>query len=327
MGVFSIISTVVVGTGVFLAAFKAYNNYEYSQFKIDRQDGKIMLVTGANSGLGYETSRVLAKNGATVVMACRNQGRCDEAKMNILKETPNAKVDTLLLDLGSFTSIRKAASTFKSKYDHLDVLINNAGIMMIPTRELTKDGLESQIGTNHFGHFLLTGLLFPVIGQNGRIINHSSGAHMFHKANFVTEDLLCEKYDGFTAYGNSKAANLLFTYELNNRLTHRENPKNIVSIAVHPGYTSTNLQAGKFPFWEQLNAIFAMKVEDGALGQIKAAVDKSVKPSFHNIYGPKFGMCGAPAETSTSKSTWDHEAQQKLWEESIRITGESFGGL
>lgn len=346
MGVLSFLSKAAIVAAIVIAGVMRFNQYEYSHFKIDRQDGKIILITGANSGLGYATAKSLAKAGATVVMGCRSQARCDEAKANIVNEIPDAHLDILLMDLSSFSSIRKAVTAFKAKYDHLDVLVNNAGIMMLPNREVTADGLEAQMGTNHFGHFLLTGLLFPILSQDGRIINHSSGAHFFAASDFVNQDLFSEKsYDPIVAYGNSKAANLLFTYELNHRLAKQEGKKNIVSVAVHPGYTSTNLQKDRFPFWELSNSLFAMNVDDGAISQIKgklvvvavvvyylacliaAAVDPNVKASDRNFFGPRFAMFGFPVDTSTSSSVWDRSAQEKLWEESVRITGENFGGI
>ncbi len=264
-----------VGTGVLIVAlltstFVRFAMLEVSNYRIDTPNiwGKVIVVTGANSGLGYHTSEFLAKKGAFVVMACRSKSRCEDAKAKILTNLPTATIDTLVLDLSSFQSVKDFVANFSAKYSTLDVLVNNAGIMAVPTRELTKDGIESQIGTNHFGHFLLTGLLLPLIAKGGRIVNHSSSAHYFAKSNFVFQDLQSEQnYDPWTAYGNSKAANLLFTYELNRRLAESSDERGIISVAVHPGYTNTNLQTGTFPFHEYANAFVAMKGEHGALAQ------------------------------------------------------------
>lgn len=270
MAILKLLGYSVVGTAVLLGGFFQYVKKEMDNFKIDHSQtpGKVVLVTGANSGLGYSTALELAKHDAQVILACRFATRAEEAKKKILKVAPNSKVDTFTLDLSSFQSIKDFVKEFESKYPSLDVLVNNAGIMGVPTRETTKDGLEAQIGTNHFGHFLLTSLLYPLLTENARIINHSSVVHIFATKNFVFKDLLSEKaYDPWAAYSNSKIANLFFTYELNRRLKKVGNPKKIVSIAVHPGYSATNLQNSRFPFWEQVNSIIGMKASHDALSQ------------------------------------------------------------
>lgn len=193
-------------------------------------------------------------------MACRTTAKGEEVKTLILQTYPSASIDVIELDLSSMKSIRYFAQIIADRYDKLNCIINNAGIMAVPTRQLTQDGLELQIGTNHFGHFLLTALLFPLLSQDGRIINHSSEMHASPANNFPFTDIMsAESYSPWSAYGNSKAANVLFTYALNKKLIASGNSKNIISIAVHPGYSSTNLQRGRFPMWEQLNALFAMK--------------------------------------------------------------------
>jgi len=248
---------------------------------------KVIIITGANSGLGYYTALSLAKRNAHVLLACRNLHKCDVAKNDILHTYANASVSTMALDLSSFQSVRTFAENVKAVYSHIDVLINNAGIMAVNPREVTADGLEAQIGVNHFGHYLLTCLLFPLLEKNGRIINHSSAAHNFHASTFPYSNLQSEvHYEPWTAYGNSKVANLLFTFELNRKLARGRNPKGIMSIAVHPGYTATNLQNGKYPFWDVANSWFAMRGEDGALSQIigKELV-RTVMPMFmHQRY-------------------------------------------
>jgi len=230
---------------------------------------KVIIITGANSGLGYYTALSLAERKAHVLLACRSLQKCDAAKNDILQTYANASVSTMALDLSSFQSIRTFVDNVKAAHSHVDVLINNAGIMAVNPREVTADGLEAQIGVNHFGHFLLTCLLFPLLAKNGRIINHSSGAHNFHASTFPYSNLQSEdNYEPWTAYGNSKVANLLFTFELNRKLMRGRNSKGIISIAVHPGYTATNLQNGKYPFWDVANSWIGMKGEDGALSQI-----------------------------------------------------------
>lgn len=314
---------IILGIVVIISTFirLSMNECKNYQFHNEPLNNKIMIITGANSGLGYYTALALAKLNAHVILTCRNNEKCEIAKQSIIKEYSNASIDTFQLDLSSFNSIKSFVNEYKKKYKHVDILINNAGIMAIKDRELTKDGLESQIGTNHFGHFLLTALLYPLLSNNGRIINHSSGAHAMHTVNFPFVNLQSEKnYSPWGAYGNSKAANLLFTFELNRKLMKSNNPKNIISVAVHPGYTSTNLQANKFPLWDIANNWFGMKGEDGALSQILAAIGPNIKPSINNFIGPKFIMFGIPS-IATTKSTLSEEAGEFLWKESVRLTG------
>lgn len=281
-------------------------------------------------------------------MGCRSLSKCENARDLITKAYPAADVVVMELDLSSFASIRSFAEIINTNYLSIDVLINNAGVMAIPTRTTTVDGLETQVGTNHFGHFLLTGLLFDTLnngkthGNNGVIINHSSGAHIFASNNFVN-DLMAEKYyDPWVTYGNSKAANLLFTYELNKRINKHNhsnsNRINVISIAVHPGYSATNLQAGKFPFWEYLNSMLAMPAEYGAQAQTLSAIANSnssqgdensngIVASHNDYVGPRFSMFGPARVQSTDKRTWNSQLQQTLWEKSVDIVGIDFGGI
>lgn len=289
-------------------------------------NGKTIVITGANSGLGYYTALALADNEARVILACRSIEKGQQAKADILKHNPSATLDVMELNLDSFKSIRSFAIDVEDKYDSIDVLINNAGIMALSTRQETIDGLEAQMGVNHFGHFLLTSMLLPIVNKKGRIINHSSMASSFVTNQFVFDDLLSEKkYSPYEAYGKSKMSNLLFTYELNRRLAASGNSKEIISVAVHPGYTDTNLQtADNFPGYFLFNKWVAMRGEDGALSQIVAAVGEDVAASDKTFIGPTLGIMGAPAVRSTSTHSWDLQAQAKLWEESLRLTGAQF---
>mmetsp|Transcript_5791 Transcript_5791/g.9526 ORF Transcript_5791/g.9526 Transcript_5791/m.9526 type:complete len:340 (+) Transcript_5791:47-1066(+) len=312
--------------GIAVGIFVRFAMQECKTMQFQPQpSSKIILITGGNSGLGYESAKHLAKLGAHVVLACRNSAKCSAAQDTIKAELPLASVDAMQLDLSSFESIYEFSSLFDSTYEHLDVLVNNAGIMALPERKLTKDGIEAQMGTNHFGHFLLTKLLFHKLAENGRIINHSSGAHMFHASTFPFSNLEMEEgYEAWTAYGNSKAANLLFTYELNRRLSQEENPRNIISVAVHPGYASTNLQTHSIPMYEWANFFFAMSVEDGALPQVQAAIGTSVEASMGDYIGPRYIMLGAPTVQSTLSSTHRPDAGFALWTASESRTGELF---
>jgi NAD(P)-dependent dehydrogenase (short-subunit alcohol dehydrogenase family) len=286
------------------------------------------LVLTETIGLGFETVKKLASSGANVILACRTLSKGQDAKEKMIADVGrDLNIDVMELDLASFKSIRAFAETYRTNYGHVDVLINNAGVMALPDRQTTEDGLEAQIGTNHFGHFLLTSLMFPLISSNGRVINHSSGAHVFAYSGFPYTNLQSTiSYEAWGQYGNSKAANLLFTYELNRRLAAKGNPKNIQSIAVHPGYSATNLQAGKYPMWEQANYLFAMSAEHGAQSQLVAAVGRDVSPQKDTFIGPQFLGFG-PARVQSILRTYGEEAQQYLWEESLRVTGTDFGGL
>lgn len=203
--------------------------------------GKVVVVTGANSGLGFESSKALAKNGATVVMTARNLEKGEKARSDILKEVPDASLDLMKLDVGDLSSVREFADAFKAKYDRLDILLNNAGVMAIPRQE-TVDGFEMQLGVNHLGHFALTGLLLDVITKtpHARIHNVTSTANFFGDINF--DDLMGEKdYSRWGAYGQSKLANVFFTFELNKRL--KAAGIDTIANVSHPGLVLGNLQS------------------------------------------------------------------------------------
>jgi NAD(P)-dependent dehydrogenase (short-subunit alcohol dehydrogenase family) len=301
-----------------------------NDYRVHDQRGKRVIVTGANAGLGYHTVLELAKTNATVIMGCRNAARCEQALVDILREVPHAQLDASLpLDVASFASVRSFVDAYVAKYDTVDVLINNAGVMALPTRQLTQDGLEAQLATNHFGHFLLTGLLLPHFACKGRIINHSSMGHALSTPAFPEGDIVPteEDYSPWGQYGNTKLANLLFTFELNRRIHNHQlgpNRLELMSVAVHPGYSSTNLQAGKFPFWKVLNGIVGMHAGDGALSQIYAATDESVTASDNTYLGPMFRLFGCPAVQATQSQSWNTTKQALLWEESERLTGVIF---
>jgi len=297
-------------------------------WEIERQhvQGKTILITGANSGIGLYTAEYLAMRGAHIIMGCRSQERCDEAKAGIVKKYGASKIDTVKLDLASFVSIKKAADTVKSKISRLDVLVNNAAVMALPEREVvTETGLEMQMGTNHFGHFLLTALLWPIVNkQGGRIVNHASDAQNFvhwkAQTSFL-DDLNAERsYNPWVQYGNTKAANLLFTYQLNEIFEAKK--VNVSSIAIHPGYTATNLQAGRFPFWDKANKYVAQTVREGSLSQIMAAVDPTIKPSVGTILGPEWRIWGFPVNSKTDKL--HKERMKTLWEVSEGKTKTKF---
>jgi NAD(P)-dependent dehydrogenase (short-subunit alcohol dehydrogenase family) len=322
IAVYAVIFVVVLAIGLII--FVKIAMRECGNYTVPSLSGKVVVITGANSGLGYYSSLTFAKAGATVVMACRNATKAKTAVSEILSEWPGANVKVVELDLASLKSVKEFAATVSKSYKSVDVLMNNAAEMAIPRREVTVDGFERQMGINHLSHFLLTGLLLPSIAKDGRIVNVASGAYMFAAKNFTYDLQSGEKYDPWVAYGNTKAANLFFTYELNQRL--QSSGSSVIAIATHPGYTATNLQTSKFPFWSYLNYLFAMNLSEGALSQIIAAVDPNVRSSKNDFIGPKYLSFGYPTLTKTTKV--DEKVWKHLWEESYRLTGPSpFGKL
>ncbi len=295
-------------------------------------EGKTAVITGANSGLGYYTARELARQGAHTIMACRSMERAESARGDILGELGDAPVEVMALDLADLASVRKFADAFHAKFDRLDLLINNAGIMAIPRRE-TRDGFEMQIGVNHLGHFALTGHLLESLrdaDDGGRVVNVSSGAHQGGDIRF--NDLHWrQKYSKWGAYAQSKLANLLFTYELQRRLDAADD--NLISVAAHPGYAATNLQTAgpdmegstiKRKFMEWANDLVAQSAEMGALPTLYAATETDV--SGGDYYGPAgfMEMKGHPTKVESNKKSNDPERARRLWELSQRETGVEF---
>lgn len=290
--------------------------------------GKVIIVTGGNSGLGYEAVKAFADKGAQVIMASRNLQKAEAATKEIVKGHPSGKVIIMELDLGSLESVKNFVGAFKKQYNQLNVLVNNAGIMMTPY-QLTNDGFESQLGTNHFGHFALTGQLFDLIKKTpgSRIVNVSSIAHK--KGTFDFNDLLYDdgkSYDPMKAYQRSKIANLLFTYELQRKL---DGSSVTMAVAAHPGVSMTNLAnhlKGSFMFkiFSLLSPFVAHPVANGALPEIRASVDPEVKPGTY--YGPAgFNeMKGAPVVVQSNSASHNKQDAQKLWEVSEKLTGVTF---
>ena len=305
------------------------SNTKWTIENIPDLTGKVIIVTGGNSGLGFESVKAFVKSGAEVVLAGRSTEKGETAKTQINKSNPNGKIRVMKLDLMDFSSIKEFTREFREKYDQLHVLLNNAGIMTTPYF-LTKDGLEAQNGTNHFGHYALTGLLMDLIVKTpgSRIVNVSSNAHKYGKMDF--ENLLFENGKDYTpmkSYARSKLSNLLFTYELQRAFES----KGIDSIAVaaHPGASRTNL--GRFlenKWWfKPLFALMAPFTQDqaqGALPQIRASVDPDVKGGEY--YGPSgFGeMKGDPVLVKSNNASHDLRDAKKLWEVSQKLTSTTY---
>jgi len=288
--------------------------------------GKIIVVTGGNSGLGYESVKAFAMKGAEVILASRTLEKGEQAKAEIAKELPGGKISVMELDLADLGSVRSFATTFRKKYKQLDVLLNNAGIMMSPYFK-TKDGFEAQFGTNHLGHFALTGLLLELLLETpgARIVNVSSGAHKNGTMDFYNLQFENGKgYSAMKAYGRSKLSNLLYTYELQRKL--EASGKDTIAVAAHPGIAMTNLARYLEKKWvvRLLLPLVKGMAQDqamGALPQVRASVDHGVKGGEY--YGPdgKGERKGYPVVVPSNAASHDKADAAKLWEESERLTG------
>jgi NAD(P)-dependent dehydrogenase (short-subunit alcohol dehydrogenase family) len=289
--------------------------------QLDDQTGRVAIVTGANSGIGFETARVLAEKGATVVMACRNLDKANPKADEIRKARPTADVEVMELDLSDLSSVRSFAEALRAKHSRIDLLINNAGIM-VPPYGKTAQGFETQFGVNHLGHFALTGSLLDLITSTpgSRIVTVSSVAHYFGKIQF--SDLNWENgYNAQGAYGQSKLANLLFTYELQRRL--QAAGKDTLAVAAHPGWTETSLQehakAVKF-----LNRFFAQQPPMGALPTLYAATGSNVNGAEYFGPGGFLEMNGPPKKVKSNKRSHDNDVAEQLWNVSEELTGVHF---
>jgi len=288
--------------------------------------GKTIIMTGGNSGLGYESVKAFALKGATVILACRNLAKGEKAKNEILKANPSGEIQVMQLDLANLTSVEAFAEKFASEHKQLDVLLNNAGIMATPNIK-TDDGFEAQLGTNHLGHFALTGHLLPMLKgtPQSREVNVSSLTHKGGKMDF--NDLMfekCRKFKPMRAYGQSKLANLLFTYEL--QRFFEANNIDCIAVAAHPGGSNTRL-ANHFEtnkFMEAVSKIARGAMQPaakGALPQIRASVDANVKG------GDYFGPCGIgelfgyPVLVKSNAASHNEENARKLWAVSEKLTG------
>jgi NAD(P)-dependent dehydrogenase (short-subunit alcohol dehydrogenase family) len=286
---------------------------------IPAQTGKLALVTGSNSGIGFEAARILAQRGATVVLACRGESKANEARSRILTAQPDAEIIPMPLDLADLDSVRAFAQAFAARFDRLDLLINNAGVMM-PPASTTKQGFELQFGVNHLGHFALTGLLLDRLraSPRARVVNVSSQAHRQGIIDFDDIDFTKRRYDRMLAYCQSKLANLLFTFEAARRFAAAE--LDIVVAAAHPGWTRTNLQQ-HWGLANLLNPVLGMPPAKGALPSLRAATDPDVRPG--DYFGPRgiYQFWGYPKRVGTTKRARDEAVAAQLWELSELRTG------
>jgi NAD(P)-dependent dehydrogenase (short-subunit alcohol dehydrogenase family) len=302
----------------------------WSSEQIPDQQGRTAIVTGANSGLGLVTARELARHGASVILACRDLTKGAEAQRTIeAAAAPGARVELSQLDLGDLASIASFAERFRARVEHstLDLLINNAGVMAPPRRE-TSDGFELQLGTNHLGHFALTGRLLELMQglKDARVVTLSSNAHKMGRIDF--EDLQHERrYRRWDAYGQSKLANLLFALELDRRL--RASGSAVKSLAAHPGYAATNLQYAAAPILDRLvmrvtNVVMAQSAEDGALPILYAATSPGLDGGTYIGPDGPGEFRGRPHLSTPTRAARDEQLAERVWELSEELTGVSF---
>ena len=302
----------------------------WTEADVPVQRGRTAVVTGANTGLGFETARVLAIRGAQVVLACRELGQAKEAAARIFSSRPHpappAGVQAIRLDLASLASVRETAEEIGSAYGPVDLLINNAGVMMTPYRR-TDDGFELQLGVNHLGHFALTGLLLgQMLSRAGsRVITVSSNGHKSGRIDF--DDLQSQRrYRRMAAYYQSKLANLMFTYELQRRLAGAQ--AQTQALAAHPGKARTELTR-YLPGWLRLEDLvieqpLGQSAAMGALATLRAAADPAARGGEYYGPGGRGELKGYPRLVASTERARDVEAQQRLWQESERLTGVSY---
>ena len=294
---------------------------KWTHDRIPDQTGRTAVVTGSNTGIGFETAATLAAKHAAVVLACRDRQKADDAIRRIRARTPSARLELIELDLASLASVNRFADAFRADHDRLDLLINNAGVM-IPPFALTEDGFELQFGCNHLGHFALTGRLVDLLEATpgARVVNVASLAHRYGAMDF--DNLNAEKgYDKMKAYGQSKLANLLFTSELRRRLERAGS--GLMATAAHPGWTGTDLQRHS-AFIMLANRFFAQTPPLGALPTLRAATDPEAAGG--DYYGPRgfLEMRGYPKKVGAAPAAANDVDARRLWQVSEELTGVAF---
>ena len=303
-------------------------NSKWTAADVPDQTGRVAIVTGSNTGLGYETALVLAGRGARVVLAVRDTEKGKAAAARIVGAVPRADVTVQPLDMGSLQSVRTSAEELKAAYPRIDLLINNAGVMYPSPRQTTKDGFELQFGTNHLGHFALTGLLLenllPV--ESSRVVVVASGAHRIRAA-IHFDDLQWERsYNRVAAYGQSKLANLMFAYDLQSRLAAKS--ALTIAVAAHPGVSTTELArhipGANLPGVNQILGMLVNSPAVGALATLRAATDP--RATGGQYYGPDGfqELRGHPILVSSTTQSRDEDIQRRLWTVSEELTGVTF---
>ena len=300
----------------------------WTEKDVPDQSGRVAIVTGSNTGLGFDNARVLAARGAQVVLAVRDTAKGDAAADRIRELTPGAAVVVHKLDLGSLASVRTAGAELAAAYPRIDLLINNAGVMY-PPKQTTADGFELQFGTNHLGHFALTGLLLNnLLSVDGsRVVVVSSIAHNIRaKIDFADLQWDTRRYDRVASYGQSKLANLMFAYDLQRRLAAAK--AKTIAVAAHPGVAATELvrhvPGAGLPGVNWLSGRLLNTSELGALATLRAATDPAVQGGQY--YGPDGfkGLRGYPILVTSSAQSHDTAIQERLWSVSEELTGVTY---
>jgi NAD(P)-dependent dehydrogenase (short-subunit alcohol dehydrogenase family) len=289
--------------------------------------GKVIIVTGANSGLGYASTLALARKGGMLVLACRSLQRGRDALAAVCEAVPQAQAGFMQLDLASLASIEAFAATFNERFGRLDILLNNAGLSAMPRME-TEDGFEMHFGVNHLGHFALTGQLLDrlLTTPESRVVTVSSRMH--RKSNMAWDDLMSKRaYDKWDAYRQSKLANLLFAFELQRRLEAAD--ATTQSLAAHPGFSDTawssDLSGLQVTFLGLMSRLFGQSADAGAWAQLYAAADPAARGG--GFYGPKGDFRGHPTEAQASAAAYSAADAGRLWDLSVELTGVDFGVL
>jgi NAD(P)-dependent dehydrogenase (short-subunit alcohol dehydrogenase family) len=300
---------------------------------IPKLNGTVAIVTGANAGLGYHAAEGLARNGATVIMACRDAQRGESAQARLRETVHGADAEVMSLDLSSLGSVRRFADQFQNTYDSLGILLNNAGVMFIPERRETADGLELTLGTNLLGHFALTGLLLDTLTSTpgSRVVSVSSFAHSRGEIDF--DDLMFQTrpFDGGAAYAASKLSNILFAYELQRRF--EASNVDAIAVATDPGFVRTNwlrhMRTGST--WDRARAatlgailrIMGQSVERGSLALLRAATDPAAQGGDYYSPGGRMNR-GYPVVAASSAASHDEAAARRLWDMAEALTGVVF---
>lgn len=289
---------------------------------IPDQTGRVAVITGANTGIGFETARMLAQKGASVVLACRSAEKGNAAVARIQESKPAGRASFAELDLSDLASVASFAKSFSAANEKLDLLINNAGVM-VPPLGRTKQGFELQFGTNHLGHAALTAQLLPLVqrADAGRVVVVSSGVHHYGKIDFDDLNWESRSYNAWKAYAQSKLANLLFALELHRRLAAKGSKVRVT--AAHPGYTATDLQRTA-TLARLMNPLFGMKPADGALPTLRAATDPGAESGSY--WGPAhlMEMSGPPVRARISRRAQDEADALRLWSVTEKLTGVAF---
>ena len=287
------------------------------------QRARTAIVTGSNCGIGFHAAAHLARSGAHVVLACRNETKAKAAQNRIREACPAASVAVSLLDLTELSSIHAFAERTRADHPTIDLLINNAGVM-IPPYGTTADGFELQFGTNHLGHFALTGLLLPCLmnAEAGRVVTVASNAHRFGRIDFADPNHR-RRYIRWEAYGQSKLANLLFAFELNRRLGRRA--ASLTSVAAHPGFASTNI-VRESVWMPAVSPLFGQSSDAGSWPTLRAATDPDAEGGSY--WGPKwfFQLWGPPVRVQSTRAATDEAAARRLWTLSEELTGVAYLG-